>query len=297
MTHPTDLLAEYAAGTLSEETKRRTAAHLARCGQCAAELSAWRRVAGAARGAAAQVAPPPVGLLRRVLARATHRPTVPSYLAPRWHRPMPRAVRILLAQFRLVAWQTWVLAGVLLLIGTAIAATAPEAAAVERALSGLVPPFVAVGVAGACGVATEPVAELVAASGTSPRTVLLARLTVVMGAMFAVATGVALATSELAGMSPAALLAAWLGPMTLLSAVSFALAVLWRPRSAITIAAGLWAARLFALTDDRFAAFAAVIWDTTIPAIAVAGVLVAVTVLVAPMVHRTSTGAVAFSSY
>lgn len=286
MNHPTALLAAYAGGSLTPEEAGTVAGHLAGCDACAAEVAAWETVARAARARASAVAPAPPGLFAAIQARLTGPEALTPYRAPLGNRPVARVALLLLRQPRLIGWPVWTIAAALLVAGTAVAAAAPPGVA-GALLASVVPLAAALSVAGACGGTEDPAGELVAASPTPARAVLLARLTVVLAAVFVAAATASVALVGLRGGAATALLAAWLGPMVLLAAVSFALSALWRPGPAVGVALGVWVAQVLASTGvlhHTVAAWVAVVWRTDAPVLVVAAALVAGTLLLAPRV-------------
>ncbi|GIG88723.1 anti-sigma factor family protein [Plantactinospora endophytica] len=290
MTHPSDLLAAYAADTISADRADSVARHLAECSGCTAELAAWRRVADAVGDRVAAFAAPPARLRDTLLARlasvrgAAGAPVVPRYAAPLGGAAWRRAVRILAAQRRLVDRRTWLVAAVVLAVGAAVAGWSPPGTS-EQVLAIVVPLVAALGVAGACGNGTDPADELVAASLTGVRAVLLARLTLVLGAILGAASVASLGLAWVDAGAPLGLFAAWLGPMALLSAVSFALSVLWRPAVGIGVAMALWVLRLLAggnALDGTVDRLVEPLWRTSGPLLLTAALLMAGTVLLLP---------------
>ncbi|MEQ4300042.1 zf-HC2 domain-containing protein [Plantactinospora sp. B6F1] len=288
MTHPSELLADFAAGTLPDDRAGRVARHVAECPGCATELTAWRRVADAVGDRVAAVAVPSPGLLAGVLARLAPAraaaPGVPRYAAPLGGAAARRAVRILAAQRRLVDRRVWLVAAVVLAVGTAVAGWAPPGTS-EQVLAVVVPLVAALGVAGACGGGADPAGELVAASPTGVRAVLLARLTLVLGAILGAASVASLGLAWSDAGAPLVLFAAWLGPMALLSAVSFALSVLWRPAVGIAVAMVLWVLRVLAgssALDGAVDRLVEPLWRTSGPLLLVAALLTTGTVVLLP---------------
>src|SRR5690606_6157023 len=136
----------------------------------------------------------------------------------------------------------------------------------------------------ACG-GTDPAGEIVAASPTSVRTILMARLAVGLGIVFGAAAAASLAVALVIRIGPGHLVTAWLGPMALLSAITFALSALLRTGPAVGVATTLWGLRALAgsgLVHDGLAAALAPLWQTTVPTLVVAVVLIAGTVALAP---------------
>ncbi|MBE1491367.1 anti-sigma factor family protein [Plantactinospora soyae] len=300
MTHPEELLAAFVAGTLPDERAGQVARHLAECRGCAEEAAAWRRVAGAVGEHVAAVAVPPAGLLDAVLSRLPERrrtrrqgigdegarTVVPRYSGVLGAAAPARAVRILTHQRRLIDRRIWPVAGVVLGVGTGFAAWVPPGSS-GSVLAIVMPLVAALGLAAACGSGADPAGELIAASPTGVRAVLLARLTVVLGTIFATASVASLGLAWFDTGGPLGLFAAWLGPMALLSAVSFALSVLWRPAIGIGVVTTLWALRMLAgsgsgAVDGAMDQLVEFLWQTSGPILLVAALLIAGTVAVVP---------------
>jgi hypothetical protein len=114
----------------------------------------------------------------------------------------------------------------------------------------LIAPIVAAaGIAGTYRSRRDPAAELLAATPTSGRLLLLVRIALVFGydLVLAVAASVALAAAGTAGTANVnALIGAWLGPMALLSSLSLLIAVRYGPDVALGAAVGLWTVRVLA---------------------------------------------------
>jgi hypothetical protein len=242
MIHPTDQLPEYAAATLPPDVADRIRDHLEGCARCQAELAAWQPVAAGVRARVEAVAAPSPALFDAVRRRLS-RPAVARYSAPLASSPLRRAVGVLAYQWRLIRWPAWVLAG-LVLVGTAAATLSPAGA--DRVLATVIPLGAAAAIAGVCGRGLDPAAELIGATPTSPRVVLLARLTSVLatatlGGLALTALAVTTAATGLGGAL--ALTMAWLVPLAALSAVSFALSVLVRPSAGVMAAVSAWLVR------------------------------------------------------
>lgn len=299
MTHPTELLPGYAAGVLADPAP--VEAHVRGCAECAAEAETWEKVRSVVAARAAAVDAPAPSLFAAIRGRiaatepgARPRPhPVPRYAGEVGRRPWRRALGLLTRQWTLVRWPVWVVSLAALVAGGAIAARVSSAGLAPQVLAAVIPLAAALAVAGACGASREPVGELVAATPTSPRTVLLARLTLVLGVVCAAGLLVTLVIAPLepvAGLS--GLAAAWFGPLVPLSALSFALSVLWRPSVGVGAAMALWLLRILATTGWTDRAMAAVIEGVCTPGAGVltgAAVLVAVTVLLAPRLPQGRT--------
>jgi hypothetical protein len=299
--HPVDELAGYAAATLPAATRDRVADHLAGCPGCRAELAGWLSLAAAVRHGPDAVPPPAADLVAGVLRRAALEPVAPAVpagsagrpgeLAPAgelalagaavsadpagpagrlaWWRGWGFWGRLGGAQVRLVQRSVWVVSGLVMAVWVGLAALRgaqlPDTSWLGTGF-GLVTPIVAAaGVAAVCGPAREAAFEYEAATRTSPRLVLLVRCGLVFGydALLAVLCS-ALVGALHGGL--VRLVAAWLGPMGLLAAVSLALAVRFGPNLAVAGAVALWCARVFAGGADggRLAGAVDRLWSTNL---------------------------------
>jgi hypothetical protein len=151
----------------------------------------------------------------------------------------------------------------------------------------------AAGVAGVHRSRHDPVAELIAAVPSSARLLLLVRLALVFGYDLVLALGasavLAADTSDAAGVTVAAgmhaLIATWLGPMALLSALSLLVAVRFGPDVALGTAVGVWGLRLLAgsvfASDGPPVRLILAVWSTNATVLALSAVLGIVAVAVA----------------
>ncbi|TDC97337.1 hypothetical protein E1292_37280 [Nonomuraea deserti] len=172
------------------------------------------------------------------------------------------------------AWQLLAMEARLLHPGVWTASFAVMALCVLfAALKGLLPvpllelaaPLVAaVGVAGLYGPERDRAFEVVAATPTSPRVLLLARVTLVFGydvALALLASGVLAAS----GGSPAGLgelVTAWLGPMALLAAMALLLSVCWHPGGAVGVVLAAWYVPALAQADVAALRAYRTMWET-----------------------------------
>jgi hypothetical protein len=275
-----DLLPAYAAGTLTGADRDRVRAHLAECPRCRADLAAWQVIAGAA--APGGTAPDPARLVRAVLTRSAieERPAHPA-------RRLRRLGALVLAEARLIRPAVPVASALVMLLGVGLVLF--QGATGAGLVLALVAPIVAAaGVAGTYRSRHDPAAELVAATPTSGRLLILVRIALVFGydLVLAVAASVALAAAGAAGTASLnALIGAWLGPMALLSALSLLIAVRFGPDVALGTAAGLWAVRVLAggvlAGDDVPARFIVEAWATTAPVLVVSAAVTVVAVILA----------------
>jgi len=262
------MLAEYAAGSLGAADRDRVAAHLTTCARCRADHAAWRAIAAAGAGAdpgadpGAGPPPDPDRLVRAVLTRSALEapaPGVGTASGPR--RRLRYLAAVVLAEARLIRLAVPVASALVMVLGVVLVLVdgmtdggAPDAVAAGDLLALVAPIVAAAGVAGVHRSRRDPANELLAAIPASGRLLLLVRLALVFGYDLVVAlAATAVLAAELDGGGAAAgmnaLIATWLGPMALLSALSLVVAVRFGPDVALGAAVGLWALRLLAESD------------------------------------------------
>ena len=221
----------YVAGTLSDDERRGVELHLQGCKACQADVRAWQITAAAVREeAGARVAKlPPLSPV--VTANLRQRPTMVQALQSAAH----------------LIWSQWaVLRGLLpamlvvLLLGILVTLGLRDDTQAALPLLALAPIVGALTTAFLHHTEADPAWEIVAATPTSPGALVFARLTlvlgVVVGVMLAGSLAVSMATAEMLGP----LVAVWLGPLLLLSALATALAVRWTPAIAAGVSLLLW---------------------------------------------------------
>lgn len=277
-----DLLAEYAAGTLDPARRAEVDVHLAGCAGCRAELSGWT---GLATAAAVPGADAPAGpdLVYRVMLRSALAEPGTVVRRRSWLPPA-----LVLAEARLVRISVLVASALVMALGTALAVAQTAADGWAGGILALVAPVVAaVGVSGVHGPQRDPAFEVVAATPTSPRLILLIRVALVFGYDLALAlaasVGVAMAGAEAPGLRT--LIVAWLGPMALLSALCLVLVVWVGPDVAIGAALLLWSLRILAAgvfaEVTALAEFVELAWSTNLATGLVTVGLVVVAVILA----------------
>src|SRR5699024_1199636 len=205
-----------------------------------------------------------------------------------------QAGALLAGQLPLVHRRLWLASALVMALGGALAATGTRDAA-GTVLAFIAPMVAAVGLAVVYGPRVDPHLELGVASPTSPGTVLLARLTLVFGYDLALGlvTSAALSWTGSAG-SLWSIVSGWLGPMSLLSAISLAVSV-WRgPNLAMAASMTLWAAVV--LTTMSTADLPGIaqrvvgtLWSTNVATLGSAAVITLATLLLASRSHRAPT--------
>ncbi|WP_238010642.1 zf-HC2 domain-containing protein [Dactylosporangium sp. AC04546] len=241
-----DRLAEYAAGTLDARAAGAVAAHLAGCPGCRAELAQWREL----------LPEPPDArtIVRQAMLRSLLDPPTPTY------RPGWALVR---AEARLLSPVVLVASAVVMALGALLAAVQGSAE-----LLALVAPLVAAaGVSGVHGPRRDPAFEVIAATPTPLRRIVLLRVALILGydVLLALAASAVLAAPVLA----------WLAPTALLSALCLPLLVRFGPDVAIGAALTAWALRMLDFGVVR------AVWDATPAGWVATAVLAALGVILA----------------
>jgi len=225
MTHPSADLPEFVAGTLPGDRMSTVERHLAGCARCATDAAAW--------GALSAGAEPPGPHI--VVAALQSRPTPLTGALPRqsrlhgfrWRVPLPLAR----AQLRLIPWLVWVSPAAALVLGGVVSRHRPEAQSL------VLPLVLALSIATVADQDPAPVSDVVRATPTSPRAVLLCR--VLMVAVFDLVVGLPTAVDRGGGLGAAAVLAA----------LAMLTAVVRGAETAAVVAVVVWASRLAADQD------------------------------------------------
>lgn len=251
--HVVDLLPAYLNGSLSTDDHLGVERHLVACARCQAELDEWHAISEGSLSAASSVAEPSSHLLERIRARIQQ----PGILDHSQHVPDlsfgARYVwQLLVGQIPLVHRGIWAAVPVTMAIGIVLVLfmVRPED---SGTLLALVAPFVAaVSMTLIYGPENDPSLELALSTATSPRLVLLARMTLVFGYDLLLALG---ATSVVATMGGGTglwpLIAMWIGPMLFLSGLALAMSLYFGPTVAVSSALALWSVRVFSMTPNN----------------------------------------------
>jgi hypothetical protein len=276
--HCADALAEYAAGVLTGPGRTAVEAHLLGCSSCRAALAGWTALANAT---AASVDAPPgsASMIRAALTRAA----LARQAQPGRKRPVRFVGQLLRAELRFVRPAVWLAS--LLVMGCAVALGVVGGNGAAATVLSLVAPLVAVaGVAGVYGPERDPAFEALAVTVTSPRLVLLARVTLVFGYDLALALAASAAVRlDTPHVGLVDLVTGWLGPMTLLSTLGLLLAMWIGLNLSLVVAASLWVVRVLTigvpqLADGWLAAAMREVWVTSPGTVAATLALLAVVV-------------------
>jgi hypothetical protein len=273
-----DLLPAYAAGSLPEADRERVRAHLADCPPCRTELASWQAMTSPDTGPP----PDPATLIRAVLTRSALSPQPKS--APRRLRHL---AGLMTAEARLIRLAVPVASALVMALGVGLVLSRATAGA-DLVLALVAPIVAAAGVAGTYRSGHDPAAEVVAATPTSGRLLLLVRIALVFGydlALAVTASAVLAATGAGGAASLNTLVTAWLGPMALLSSVGLLIAVRFGPDVALGAAVGLWTVRVlaggFLARDGWPARFVVEAWTTNASVLTISAALTIVAFLLA----------------
>lgn len=300
--HLADLLPAYAGGSLPAADALRVAAHTAGCPRCASDLADWRSLAAAARETVvAAVPPPPASVMAGVWAEIDASAVGARGVEPPAAMAPGRRVRLLWdllrGQVPLVRHGIWLASALTMTLGVLVALAAQDGSGAGLVF-GLIAPVVAgIGVAFVYGPENDPSLEIALGTPTSPRLVLLARLTLVFGYDLLLALGATLLLAvdkDAGGVWP--LVSLWLGPMLFLSGLALVCSIVVGSTTGVAIASGLWAGRLVVAvggvgrTDGAEGPLAG-FWRAE-PALAGLGaVLLAIAVLAVPRRERLTAAA------
>ena len=287
-----EALPAYTNGTFAPEERRLVSAHLDSCDACRAELASWRMVGTASRAVSSQVPNPPENLMERVWTRIGEEeaPATSSF------GRVSLGLQLLVGQLALVRREIWLASAATMALGCLVALLTAGASAGGVVLAVFAPMVAAVGVAFIYGPENDPSLEVALSTPTSPRLVLLARLTLVYGydlALALVAT-VVLALAN-GGVGLWTLISLWVGPMLFLSALALFLSLLFGPTPATLVALTLWGVRLVAYSSASQGLdlswgmrLLESFWQSTPLLLPLAALLLLVTVFYAPRQEKLS---------
>ncbi|MEV4243960.1 hypothetical protein AB0J63_11170 [Streptosporangium canum] len=186
--------------------------------------------------------PPPPG--PEVVRAALMMSALDAAEAPASPRPY-RAWALLAMEARILHPALWLVSALVMVacVGSVLAMKGTA----QLVLALAVPLIAAAGVAGSQGPEQDDAFEMVAVTPTSPRVIMLARMTLVFGYDLALALAASVVLSPLgsADTDLTSLITAWLGPMAALSALTLLLSVCWSPTGATGCALAVWS--LYAL--------------------------------------------------
>lgn len=247
--HVRELLPAFLNGTLESADERRVTEHTMACPTCASELASWEAVRGASQILWDRIPVPSTRILERAYetiedeeAAKRERGSAGSDLKLVW--------QILVKQLPLVRKSLWVASALTMSLGFVVAMMTSGSILGGHVVAALTPLVAAAGVAFLYGPENDAPLEVTLSTPTSPRVILLARLTLVFGydLILAVTADASLIAAK-GGTKLWPLISLWLGPMLFLSALALTMSLLLTPSIAIACAMSLWTAKLVATSE------------------------------------------------
>jgi putative zinc finger protein len=246
--HVVDLLPAYLNQRLDNGDRARVEAHLRDCAACQAELDAWRAIAFATRQMEAVTAPAP-DLLGRIHAELGRDAAPQTTSGPVDVRSFRYLWQLLRGQAPLVRRGIWLASGLTTTLGVLVAIATLHQSIGSFTLALIAPVVAAFGMAFIYGPESDPSLEIAISTPTSPRLVLLSRLTLVFGYDLLLALVASLLLTAVHGFSLWTLIELWFAPMLFLSALTLAVSLVFSPLVAMVGALILWGLRLVQLSD------------------------------------------------
>ncbi len=224
------LLPFLANGTLVGPERAEVEAHVENCLECSAAYREWEQLAAAVLADQSAVALP------RLVVPTRRRSSTGTRTSGQLHH----LLEVFVAQLTVVRRPIWAASALVMAIGTAVAWISPSRATSTLAL--VAPLVAAAGVGFLYGAENDPPLEIALATPTSPRLILLARLTLVFGYDLALGllASLVIGAAELAPDRILGLVQNWLGPMLLLSAMSLLLSLRLGSLMGASLVLGAW---------------------------------------------------------
>jgi hypothetical protein len=259
--HISDLLPAYLNRTLDPHQTALVEGHLSRCNVCRAELADWRKLQETVSVAATAPVSLPPDLLMNVRSQiAGDAALIAESNARRVH--LPFVWTVMRSQLRLMRGAIWIAAAATFGIGLIVAMLLANPSASALVFAFFAPIIGAVSVAFIYQPENDPTLELALATPTSPRLVLLARLTFVYGydLLLALMATIALAFFK-DDITLWPLITLWLFPMFFLSALTLTLSMIFNVTTAAVSTMSLWTVGLIIVANSRTGISAAKLVD------------------------------------
>lgn len=233
-----ELLALYAAGSLSETQQTELKKHLDGCEICQADLVLWNATTNEIFRSNAQIQIP-VDLTKKVKQKLRSPGPLISVVRQAW--------QLLRAQTSLVQSELWPVSALVMGIGILVALISKQTLVIH-----LISPIVAASaLAVVYGPDRDPAIELSRSTPTSAWKILFARLSIV--SCYNLVLGL-LASFALLFIIPVDMLGSiilgWIAPLVFLSALALLISIWWGTSTAITVSYGLWLAQFLPFHVD-----------------------------------------------
>ena len=246
--HVVDLLPAYLIQRLDNGDWARVEAHLRDCAACRAELDVWRAIASATRQMDVVAVPAPdlLGRIHTELEREVARQPATNPVDVRSIRYLWQLLR---GQAPLVRRGIWLASGLTTALGVIVAIATLHQSFGSFTLALIAPVVAAFGMAFIYGPESDPSLEIAISTPTSPRLVLLSRLTLVFGYDLLLALIASLLLTTVHGFNLWTLVKLWFAPMLFLSALTLAVSLVFNPLVAMVGSFILWGLRLLQMSN------------------------------------------------
>jgi len=246
--HVVDLMPAYLNQRLDNGDRARVEAHLRDCAACRAELDVWRAIASATRQMDVVAVPAPdlLGRIHTELEREAARQPATNPVDVRSIRYLWQLLR---GQAPLVRRGIWLASGLTTALGVIVAIATLHQSFGSFTLALIAPVVAAFGMAFIYGPESDPSLEIAISTPTSPRLVLLSRLTLVFGYDLLLALIASLLLTTVHGFNLWTLVKLWFAPMLFLSALTLAVSLVFNPLVAMVGSLILWGLRLVQMSN------------------------------------------------
>lgn len=231
--HVLGLLPAYVNGTLEQQSADQVHTHLLQCETCQQEYASWEAFKDAAQFAVSSAPVPSMNIMSQVWAKIDATPQKVSPLQWFLNHILLHFWLILKAQVRIIHRSIWLASALVILFSGVLASIALSTSlahnhwqSVALFLSLVTTVTAASGAAFIFGPENDAGLELMLATPTSIRFVMLSRMALVVGYNFALSATVSAAIALAFGGSLWGIMQLWLGPMLLLSSITLALSLL-----------------------------------------------------------------------
>src|SRR5579883_509237 len=227
--HIVDILPAYVNGRLEPQETHSVQEHLSRCAMCRAELAIWEAIQSGTRVAVTSLPLPSAAVLEQALATIDAQSTRVG-----WPQTVQNGLRhlwlVLTRQVALIHRSIWLVTPLVILFGCLLSILGPARTvsglqSAQLILSLFITVVGAAGVAFIYGAEHDTGFELMLATPTSTRMVMLSRMALVLGYNIALSALASAFVTFVLGGSFWEVIQLWLGPLFLLASVSLLLSL------------------------------------------------------------------------
>lgn len=289
-------LLNYGKGFVAPEERAVLEVHIAGCRKCFAELRSWEMITGAV-SLCNRSSRPTVSFETSWEALLSRIPVSASVMYPEapavtHKRPFVKFAQVLTWQARLLHPAIWLVSALAIVFMSVYVSNLGSFGQQTQLLSIVLPLIVAMGIAFICDPHIALDAEMLTATPTSPRLILLCRGALIYGFDLVLGMAATLVLAHVLHEGEGLLAALWLGPTTLLASLSMFVSVWFGPPLALTASTGIWLMRIVQLESPfKFWGATDVLWSTSPLILIIAVVIVLFTAATMPTPRWRSTGA------